>query len=183
MITCSEGKKYLKYADYLKSKHWAKIKAEYKRRFAYTCSMCDNKLNLHLHHTTYERVGNELLDDLVYLCQGCHTLIHKVDKSEKLTDLNTMIKEHRRSRKKKKPVNEPKTKQTAHHQLTSPRTVPLDSSLEFSHQKTKSRKLNKRVRNTIIKFLERKYNGELGDLDCMSDETLKKWYYETQEIK
>jgi len=42
------------------------------------CSMCSDKNSLEVHHTTYERLGNELITDLITLCKDCHIHTHKI---------------------------------------------------------------------------------------------------------
>ena len=171
MITCSDGKQYANYPEYLKSNHWLKVKVEYKKKFVYKCSMCDKTDALQLHHTTYERIGKERLDDLVYLCQHCHTLIHKVDSKEKLTDLNTMIKQYRKKNRRKKRDEKEKLPPL----ITEIRKVPLDSRLEFSHKRL-TLTLNHRARKTMVKTLEKAYSNNLKDFESMSDVDIKHWY-------
>ena len=65
------------YQKYLQSSHWRKVKAQYKKRYKYVCYLCGATDILHLHHVTYERIGNENLTDLVYLCENCHSFIHQ----------------------------------------------------------------------------------------------------------
>ena len=38
--------------------------------------MCGTNRGVQLHHLTYERIGNEELDDLIALCSGCHQVVH-----------------------------------------------------------------------------------------------------------
>lgn len=64
------------YEDYLKTNHWHKKKAAYKQEHVYQCNMCDETGCLDLHHMTYERIGNEPFEDLLYLCKSCHRTIH-----------------------------------------------------------------------------------------------------------
>lgn len=42
--------------------------------------MCGETERIHLHHKTYERIGEELLTDLVPLCPNCHTLVHVLER-------------------------------------------------------------------------------------------------------
>jgi hypothetical protein len=78
---------YQSYDEYIKSKHWRQKKEEYKKHFKYQCTMCEEKKELHLHHITYERIGNERLDDLVYLCKTCHGKIHEALKPNETLSL------------------------------------------------------------------------------------------------
>lgn len=67
---------YDSYDSYLKSSHWRRVKANYRLRREWVC-ICGTTLGLQLHHKTYERIGNEHFNDLVPLCQECHTAIHQ----------------------------------------------------------------------------------------------------------
>jgi hypothetical protein len=74
------------YDKYLETPHW---KAFQKRAFEeqrqrlghYRCEHCPpdaprSKEPLHVHHRTYERLGDELLEDVVIICRDCHIKIH-----------------------------------------------------------------------------------------------------------
>jgi len=64
------------YDDYIASKPW-KDKAEAaKARVGYRCQTCNEKVSLNAHHRTYERLGNELPEDITVLCADCHSKIH-----------------------------------------------------------------------------------------------------------
>jgi hypothetical protein len=68
----------MNYKQYLNSTHWQKIKTTvYKKRRK--CQICGKSFNLNIHHITYERLGKELLSDLVVLCQSCHYKAHKIN--------------------------------------------------------------------------------------------------------
>jgi len=77
-------KKETDYEKYLKSTHWSRIKTVVKsvRR---TCEACSSGLDLHVHHKTYKRLGGENMEDLTLLCQGCHKMVHEVQKNKKIT--------------------------------------------------------------------------------------------------
>jgi hypothetical protein len=63
------------YWDYLKSPHWRAVRAAYKQSDRPQKCMCGSP-NFELHHRTYERLGAELLSDLVALCRLCHAMVH-----------------------------------------------------------------------------------------------------------
>lgn len=66
------------YKEYLKTNHWKNTKDRmYKSKYKYECYCCGTKKLLQLHHKSYNRVGNEKLNDLIWLCGGCHNLVHK----------------------------------------------------------------------------------------------------------
>lgn len=67
------------YRDYLKSAHWRQFKAEaykhYKRK-CYLCNAQGKDAQIDLHHSTYERLGGELISDVIPLCHDCHSKFH-----------------------------------------------------------------------------------------------------------
>lgn len=73
--------------EYLKSDEWKRKRSQLHNKMAdsadgagwcYTCSkQCEPNL-LHCHHLTYERLGREEMDDLVFVCGKCHYKIHKL---------------------------------------------------------------------------------------------------------
>ncbi len=75
---------------YLLSPHWKafrKIALEAQRsRLGFNvCERCPKNANkkslneLHVHHLTYERLGNEAVDDVEIVCSECHDKIHLRD--------------------------------------------------------------------------------------------------------
>lgn len=64
------------YAKYLESVHWQEKRQEYwSSNRPKGCYVCFGKAR-DLHHRTYERLGRELLTDLVAVCRECHEAIH-----------------------------------------------------------------------------------------------------------
>jgi len=63
------------YGEYLKSEEWAQRRSLALVRDGYKCQDCQEPAT-QVHHTTYERVGAERLEDLVSLCQRCHRIRH-----------------------------------------------------------------------------------------------------------
>lgn len=65
-------------ADYLKTREW-KVKRNRALIQAGTrCQVCASTHPLEVHHRTYERLGIELLSDLVVLCRSCHRHYHGI---------------------------------------------------------------------------------------------------------
>lgn len=64
------------YQEYLLSERWKLLAEETKRLAGYRCQVCNSDGELHAHHRTYERIGNELQRDLIALCDSCHALFH-----------------------------------------------------------------------------------------------------------
>ena len=68
------------YAAYIRSAAWTRKKKEFRlsKRCKHRCSKCGEKdAPLDIHHLTYERLGNELVTDLIELCRACHWITHK----------------------------------------------------------------------------------------------------------
>ena len=68
------------YRDYLASPHWQKVRMEAIKRAKYCCQLCNSRKRLEVHHRTYERLGRELPEDVIALCDGCHEIFHKQQK-------------------------------------------------------------------------------------------------------
>lgn len=77
MYKCNDtGETVETYSEYLKTKHWNNIKQQMYKKYRYHCCVCGWSHGIQIHHKTYERVGNESLDDLIYICKACHKLYH-----------------------------------------------------------------------------------------------------------
>lgn len=72
------------YDKYISSQRWAVRKTDYYSSHARVCAVdgCDTDDVVHLHHITYERMGEELDDDLVPLCELHHSLVHKLERDQ-----------------------------------------------------------------------------------------------------
>jgi hypothetical protein len=66
------------YDAYLASTTWEQKRQVVLARDGHKCAGCRDESNLHVHHCTYERFGNELLTDLITLCQACHKAVHEL---------------------------------------------------------------------------------------------------------
>ncbi len=68
-----------RYEEYLKTPEW-KVKRSRARIMAGNrCQVCGTtEKPLDVHHNTYERLGDELLVDLVVLCHKCHCRHHRI---------------------------------------------------------------------------------------------------------
>jgi Restriction endonuclease len=65
------------YDEYLKTPEWALKRDQALERDGHCCRACNTRENLHVHHRTYMRRGNENLDDLTTFCQSCHEHFHR----------------------------------------------------------------------------------------------------------
>lgn len=66
----------LPYETYLETPHWRKLAARVKARANGRCEHCSELSRLDAHHKTYERLGQELMEDLEALCRSCHAQRH-----------------------------------------------------------------------------------------------------------
>lgn len=82
VYTTPQGKAY---EAYINSDAWAKKRLEYWRRAGYSCKAkgCGASQNLHVHHHTYERLGNERMSDLIGLCHAHHDQVHDFHKQNR----------------------------------------------------------------------------------------------------
>ncbi len=60
------------YEAYLSSEQWKQKRLLILQRDGYKCIACGTTRRLAVHHKVYDRVGNELLSDLITLCKRCH---------------------------------------------------------------------------------------------------------------
>jgi len=66
-----------KYKEYLQSGEWKHLEGIKLNNTKYTCEGCNETGRvLEVHHLTYERIGMELLTDLVVYCTECHKVAH-----------------------------------------------------------------------------------------------------------
>ncbi|MGH3427730.1 MAG: HNH endonuclease signature motif containing protein [Mycobacteriales bacterium] len=64
------------YAEYLQTPEWKGLRYKKLRAVGFCCEFCSARINLQVHHRTYERRGCERLDDLRVLCDSCHGKLH-----------------------------------------------------------------------------------------------------------
>jgi len=65
------------YWDYITSQRWYDKSAAALYLADYKCMVCYGNEALSVHHRTYERLGNELMTDLLVICQPCHNIFHR----------------------------------------------------------------------------------------------------------
>ena len=66
------------YGDYLLTEHWQEVRRQALKRSEYRCALCNDAVPLHVHHRTYENLGDEKETDLIALCAKCHETFHEV---------------------------------------------------------------------------------------------------------
>lgn len=66
------------YKDFLATPYWTAVRKQVMKKSNYKCSLCASKGKLNIHHKTYENRGLEIinLQDLICLCESCHTHFH-----------------------------------------------------------------------------------------------------------
>lgn len=65
------------YKKYLGSNYWDNIKNQVLERDDNRCRLCNSKVDLQVHHRTYDNLENEKLEELITLCKKCHYITHK----------------------------------------------------------------------------------------------------------
>jgi hypothetical protein len=69
----------LPYEKYLITGWWKMRRRQELKAAGFHCSNCmECNRKLHVHHKTYERLGEELSEDLAVLCDVCHGAIHGI---------------------------------------------------------------------------------------------------------
>lgn len=64
--------------EYMQSEKWRTLKFSRLMIAQYKCESCGSFHNLNLHHITYERLTQEILEDVAILCEVCHTKLHNI---------------------------------------------------------------------------------------------------------
>lgn len=64
------------YSGYLSSPLWRERRDLIIQRAKGECEVCRTRAAYQIHHLTYARVGRELPDDLVAVCDRCHDEYH-----------------------------------------------------------------------------------------------------------
>jgi len=68
------------YLDYIASPVWKAKAYDARESAGNKCQLCNSPYYLRVHHRTYDRLGNESIDDLITLCSNCHSKFHNKDK-------------------------------------------------------------------------------------------------------
>ena len=62
---------------YYRSPHWREVSCQRKQLDNFACVQCSGKRELETHHWRYELFNEDVLKDLVTLCQECHQKLHR----------------------------------------------------------------------------------------------------------
>ena len=68
-----------RYRRYLSSPQWAAIRKRVCDKYRNACQECFRVGKIEVHHKTYERIGEERIEDLIALCPKCHKALHAGD--------------------------------------------------------------------------------------------------------
>lgn len=69
--------RWANYNEYIRSQEWREKAEAAKAQAGNRCQVCNRsraEVQLEAHHRTYERLGNELPEDITVLCRDCHQL-------------------------------------------------------------------------------------------------------------
>src|SRR5690606_30076519 len=93
------------YRNYIKSPRWQKKRQQVFAHYGKRCYACRTiKGPIHVHHLTYERLGRELVSDLIPLCAPCHrqvTYIYRRSRRRGLRRVTMEFVKYKRSTIKK----------------------------------------------------------------------------------
>lgn len=67
----------MNYQAYIASQTWFQRREKHLGQNP-ACFVCETRSRLHVHHNTYERLGDEADRDLVTMCESCHMLAHRM---------------------------------------------------------------------------------------------------------
>lgn len=70
------------YDNYLLSPQWQTLRRMVFARCQTRCEHCGLARATQVHHKTYDRLGNEQLDDLLGVCGPCHERLHSAEEKE-----------------------------------------------------------------------------------------------------
>lgn len=74
------------YEAYLNSSLWEEKRQSAILRDGGKCRICNSGANLNAHHRTYDRFGNEDIEDLTTLCRACHAWFHARERAVTLSE-------------------------------------------------------------------------------------------------
>lgn len=66
---------FISYNDYIHSDEWKKKREEVFAKYGRRCGICQSVNGIEVHHLTYDRIGEEMVSDLMPLCRDCHAKI------------------------------------------------------------------------------------------------------------
>jgi hypothetical protein len=82
------------YQQYMASEKWRVKRSLILKRDGDRCQTCLSTEDLECHHKTYERLGDELPEDLITLCHECHEAITTVIRRRRYEGREISINDH-----------------------------------------------------------------------------------------
>jgi len=70
------------YETYIRSRAWQVVRRAIILRCKGICERCKRWPVANVHHLTYERLGCELMSDLLGVCSLCHRELHNGDETD-----------------------------------------------------------------------------------------------------
>lgn len=80
IVDARKFRKPKSHAAFRRTAHWRKICRLAFDRDGGKCAVCKGRsgdTRLEVHHVTYDRLGEELLTDVLLMCQRCHATEHQ----------------------------------------------------------------------------------------------------------
>ena len=111
------------YKKYINSPQWKHKRLLRLKVDRFKCRTCGETENLECHHVTYDRLGNEDLEDLITLCKACHKAI-------------TNVIRDRRYKSSPKNLFSIEKKEVLNYVETSKISVDWDSSPDYAQRST-----------------------------------------------
>jgi hypothetical protein len=68
--------KHAEFLAYLRSSEWKEKAHRIKEKYGSKCAICNSSNKLNVHHRTYENLYHEKDEDLICLCNKCHSKFH-----------------------------------------------------------------------------------------------------------
>lgn len=85
---------FVNYERYIRSPEWDVVRRLALEHARYACQVCgapDGESELHVHHRSYERLGRELLCDVVVLCSTCHARHHGTKRNDEVREMELYV--------------------------------------------------------------------------------------------
>jgi hypothetical protein len=73
------------YGRYINSPAWRARRRRFLDRYGEHCRACGSTDRVQVHHKTYDHLGAELDEELVALCEACHSNVHKLERDLGIT--------------------------------------------------------------------------------------------------
>ena len=77
--------------EYYETERWKEKAKECRCQADHRCRICDSDGLLHAHHRTYDRLKNELPNDLTAVCKPCHIVITAMQRG--LIDIDDLARQ------------------------------------------------------------------------------------------